>query len=243
MASTDEARMLTVTARQNLTSDVVELTLRSLDGSPLPAWKPGAHIDLRLGADLVRQYSLIQTDDPSTWTIAVLVEPEGRGGSKLIGETVHVGSVVEVGGPRNHFPFVTGDRYLFIAGGIGVTPLIGMCRNAQADGADWRLVYAGRNRLKMAYVDQLEAEFPDRVEIYDLSEGQLFSVEDAISELDTDTHVYCCGPESLLDAVEDAMGAPSRLPYVHVERFRPREPAGFSENVEFTVYAQTSDVE
>jgi ferredoxin-NADP reductase len=215
----------------------------SVDGAPLPSWSPGAHIDLRLGDDMIRQYSLVPSEGgrPS-WTVAVLIEQEGRGGSRLIDQNIHVDSIVKTSGPRNHFPFIEGSSYLFVAGGIGITPLIAMCRAAEAAGAQWRLAYLGRTRSRMAYLDAIEREFPERVSVYTTEEGVRFDVEADIAALPGDTLVYCCGPDRLMNAVEAAMSSPERLPFVHLEHFHPRE-AVQSENFEFTVYAAASDIE
>lgn len=236
--------MARVIGRRQLTPTTIELELESADQSSLPEWEPGAHIDLRLGDDLIRQYSLVPspTGRGDTWTVAVLVENEGRGGSRLIESSLHVGSTVRTSGPRNHFAFVSGTSYLFIAGGIGVTPLIAMCRAAEARGASWRFAYLGRSRDSMAYLDQLDREFPGRIEIYAGVDGERFDVETAIAARQPDEHVYCCGPDRLMSAVEDAMSGPDQVPFVHLEHFQPRD-AGESPNFEFRVYAAASDVE
>jgi ferredoxin-NADP reductase len=238
----EQIRTVRVVDRRDIAPDVIELELASL-GAALPHWKPGAHIDLRLGDDLIRQYSLVPSrSGTETWTIAVLVEQSGRGGSKLIAHDLHVGSTVKASGPRNHFPFVAGESYLFIAGGIGITPMIAMCRAAEAAGAQWRLAYLGRSRETMAYLADLEEEFPGRVEVYSGADGQRLDVAATVLALDGQTHVYCCGPERLMDAVEDAMTSAELLEYVHLEHFHPKEVAE-SENEEFTVYAAASDIE
>ncbi|MBF4561671.1 oxidoreductase [Microbacterium sp. VKM Ac-2870] len=243
MSSTEPIRSLRVTARRQLTPAIIELRLASSDGTALPPWQAGAHIDLRLGADMVRQYSLVEPDAESTeWVVAVLIEQDGRGGSKLIEKNLQVGASVNASGPRNHFPVVDADSYLFVAGGIGVTPMIGMCRAAERRGVPWRLVYLGRSRETMAYVAQLQAEFPEHVEVYASSDGQRFDVDEALASLDAGTRVYCCGPDRLMAAVEAEMSGPDRLPFLHLEHFHPKDAAS-TENEEFTVYAAASDIE
>lgn len=242
-SATEPIRPLRVTARRQVAPGIIEFELVSADGTALPKWQPGAHIDLRLGADLIRQYSLVQpVATSSVWAVAVLIEHEGRGGSKLIDKNLHVGSTVKSSGPRNHFPLVDGDSYLFIAGGIGITPIIAMCRAAQVAGVPWRLAYLGKDRSTMAYLEDLEREFPDRVEVYAATDGARFEVEGTLAGIPGSTHVYCCGPDRLMNAVEAAMAAPERIPFVHLEHFHPRE-AEVSENTEFTVYAAASDIE
>ncbi len=241
----EQIRSARVVGRRDLVDDVIELELAAHGPMALSDWEPGAHIDLRLGEDVIRQYSLVpaSSGEPGRWTVAVLVEHEGRGGSRLIARDLHVGSIVKTSGPRNHFPFEAGEDYLFIGGGIGVTPLISMCRAAQAAGARWRLAYLGRSRTTMAYLADLESEFPGNVDVYAADEGRRFDVDAAIGGLSPATHVYCCGPDRLMNAVEKAMTSPELLPYVHLEHFHPKDPVDESENEEFTVYAAASDVE
>jgi len=243
MASTTQ--VLQVTERRNLAPDVIELKFKAEDGTPLAAWEPGSHIDLRLADGLIRQYSLVEpvTGQDGTWTIAVLVEQLGRGGSRFIDRNLKEGTTVKTSGVRNHFEMSPGSKYLFIGGGIGITPLIAQFRKAIASGASARLIYCGRERARMAYLTDLETEFPGLVEVFDLSEGQLLDVAGTIDSLDADTQVYCCGPDSLMDAVEIAMSTSDRLPYMHLERFTPRNPADFNDNFEFEVFAATSDIE
>lgn len=242
-APTEQIRSARVVGRREVADEVIELDLTAHGPLPLSDWEPGAHIDLRLGQDVIRQYSLVpsSTGEPGRWTVAVLIEKDGRGGSKLIAHDLHEGSVIKTSGPRNHFPFEAAEQYLFIAGGIGITPFIAMCRAAEAAGAQWRLVYLGRSRSTMAYLADLEAEFPGRVDVY-AADDRRFDVASAIAGLEPGTHVYCCGPDRLMSAVEETMSTPDLLPFVHLEHFHPRA-GGEDENEEFTVYAAASDVE
>src|SRR4051794_18743513 len=136
---------LVVTRRENAAAGVVTLTLAEPGGGALPKWDPGAHIDLVLdeGA-LVRQYSLCGSlEDTAIWTVGVLRDPNSRGGSAFVHDDLREGDTVAVRGPRNHFPLEQAVRYLFIAGGIGITPILTMIDAAEAAGADWRLLYGG----------------------------------------------------------------------------------------------------
>ena len=142
---------------------VISLTLADPTGAKLPAWTPGAHIDVLLDDTVVRQYSLCGSPgDQHSWRIGVLLDPGGRGGSRRVHETVNVGDAVAVRGPRNHFPLLGADRYIFIAGGIGITPILPMLAAATDAGADWQLFYGGRSRESMAFVGEL-AQYGDRV--------------------------------------------------------------------------------
>lgn len=232
-----------VVGRRPLSDRCFELEFGAEDGSLLPGWDPGAHIDIRLGAEMVRQYSLVPSRQRSgTWTVAVLVEPDGRGGSTRIDSTLHEGASVRLSGPRNHFPLTPADTYLFIAGGIGITPLRAMCAAAEQAGADWRLAYLGRERRSMPYLDELREEFGERVDLYVSGEGRRFDVEAEIAALPAGAQVYCCGPDRLMSAVEAAVPE-SDLARLHLEHFSPREDPQESENVEFVVYAASSGVE
>jgi ferredoxin-NADP reductase len=213
-----------VAATDRVADGVVTLVLQGLDGADLPRWTPGAHVDLLLPDLPPRQYSLCgDPADASVWRLGVLREPDGRGGSAYVHDRLRAGDVVRVRGPRNHFPLVDAPRYLFLAGGIGVTPLLPMVRTAAAAGADWRLVYGGRQRTSMAFLDEL-AVHGDRVLVQPQDECGLLDLDALLSSPEPGTQVYCCGPEPLLEAVEQrCAGWPAGA--LHVERFTAR-PVG-----------------
>jgi ferredoxin-NADP reductase len=198
--------------------------LAAPDGSDLPAWEPGAHIDLHLPGGLSRQYSLCgDVHDHSTYQIGVLREPDGRGGSAYVHDTLRVGDIIEVVGPRNHFPLVDADEYVFIGGGIGITPLLPMIAKAESEGRAWSLVYGGRSAASMAFASHLVG-FGDRVTLWPQDERGLIDIDAAIGPVRSGVAVYCCGPEPLISAVEVACAAwpPDTL---HVERFAaPEQP-------------------
>jgi ferredoxin-NADP reductase len=211
-----------VTSREVVADEVIELTLEPVDGGLAPMWSPGAHVDLVVDDQFVRQYSLVgPTTSPTQLRVSVLREAESRGGSHYIHDHVHVGSTVGVAGPRNNFALVDADRYLFVAGGIGITALLPMADAVARRGGDWELVYVGRRRESMAYVQAL-ARFGTRVHIAPKDTHGRFDVGALLAEPREGTAVYCCGPESLLSAVEEAMASwsPGSL---HTERFSPRE--------------------
>ncbi|BCB89866.1 PDR/VanB family oxidoreductase [Phytohabitans suffuscus] len=213
---------LVVARRAEVARDVVLLDLVAADGSALPAWAPGAHVDLLLGPDLVRQYSLCgDPADRARWQVAVLREPGGRGGSAFVHDRLAEGDRVAIRGPRNHFAFAPGRAVVFIAGGVGITPLVPMVAAASAAGVDWRLYYGGRSRDTMAFADDLAAAHADRVTIHPQDEYGLLDLDAAIGTPRAGTSVYCCGPEPLLRAVE-ARCASWPAGSLHVERFTPR---------------------
>jgi cytochrome P450/ferredoxin-NADP reductase len=210
-----------VAEKRTAADGVVSLGLREIDGHPLPRWEPGAHVDLVLDGVPTRQYSLCgDVADHHEYRLGVLRDADGRGSSLYVHDRLRVGDTVRVRGPRNNFPLVDSPRYLFIAGGIGITPILPMLRAAEAAGAEWELVYGGRRRASMAFLDELAA-YGDRVSIRPQDETGLLDLDALLGTPRPDTLVYCCGPEPLLAAVEQrCAGWPARS--LHVERFSPR---------------------
>ena len=204
--------------------DVVELVLVDPEGADLPIWEAGAHIDLALGDGIVRQYSLC--GDPAArkeWRVAVLLEPESRGGSKWIHHDLEVGQEIEAQGPRNNFRLEPAQEYLFVAGGIGVTPLLPMIQELERKGADWRLLYGGRKLASMAYVDTLRGYGP-RVLVRPEDAFGLLDLKEFLGQPRAGVAIYSCGPERLLGALEqDVETWPEGT--LHMERFKPKPGA------------------
>jgi ferredoxin-NADP reductase len=200
--------------------DVLSVVL-AREGEHVPEWTFGAHIDLIMRNDLIRQYSLCSDPtDRSQWTIAVLREPNSSGGSKYIHEVLRPGMTVLATHPRNNFPLVEAEHYLFVAGGIGVTPLLPMAKYLDAEQKDWKMLYGGRRRASMAFRDEL-SELTSRVDIAPEDEFGLLDLRGAIEATPDDTAIYCCGPEPLIAALEAQCMASGR-PAPHVERFNAR---------------------
>jgi tetrachlorobenzoquinone reductase len=219
----ESERELRVERLSRLADGVVEVRLADPSGAPLPAWEPGAHIDLTLPGELIRQYSLCgDPDDRGTWTIAVHRSPTSRGGSAFVHEQLRIDARVTVKGPRNHFPLEEAGSHLLVAGGIGVTPILAMARRLAATGADWRLVYCARSRSMMAYADEVVALGGDRVRLHadDETGGPLDLA--ALLAGHPGATVHCCGPGPMLDAVERLAPDPG---LVRVERFQAAEQA------------------
>ena len=200
---------------------VVSLSLGRADGGELPTWTPGAHVDVTLADGVVRQYSLCSDPgDRQRWRLGVLREPASRGGSEYVFDKLHDGDIVEVGEPRNHFALEAAPRYVFVAGGIGITPLLPMIAAAEAAGAEWSLLYGGRTRTSMAFRDELH-QYGDRVVLAPQDEVGLLDLRGQLMAPRPSTLVYACGPEPMLDALDVAMTAwPAGS--LHVERFTPR---------------------
>ncbi|GHC50358.1 PDR/VanB family oxidoreductase [Streptomyces violaceochromogenes] len=210
---------LIVQRREFAAEGVLALTLRHPLGEPLPAWEPGAHVDVLLGPGLERQYSLCgDPADRSAWRIAVLREPAGRGGSAHVHEQLGEDAKVRVRGPRNNFRLEPAPRYRFVAGGIGITPILPMLAAAEAAGTEWTLLYGGRTRGSMAFGGEL-GRYGDRVTFAPEDETGLLDLPSVLDDVPEGTLVYCCGPGPLLDAVEAR--CPSGV--LRVERFQPKE--------------------
>ncbi|MGV9881091.1 PDR/VanB family oxidoreductase [Streptomyces sp. NPDC003006] len=233
---------LTLVRKESLAEGVARLTLTHPSGGRLPSWSPGAHIDLTLGPGLVRQYSLCgDPGDTSLFQVAVLREPESRGGSRYVHDTLAEGDAVRASGPRNHFQLVDAPRYLFVAGGIGVTPVLPMIAAAERRGADWRLVYGGRSRATMAFASRLTEDHPHRVELCPQDESGLLDLDGLLGRPSPGTLVYCCGPEPLLDAVERRCASwPEGT--LHIERFTPKGQEDDSPSVSFEVELSRSGI-
>jgi ferredoxin-NADP reductase len=230
---------LVITAREVRAEGVISLTLADPGGAQLPAWTPGAHIDLLLD-DTVRQYSLCgPAGDQHTWRIAILLDPGGRGGSVKVHETLNAGDRVAVRGPRNHFPLHAAPRYIFIAGGIGITPILPMIAVATEAGSDWQLYYGGRSQGSMAFLDEL-ALYGDRVIIWPDDERGLLPLDEILGDPADGALVYCCGPEGLLTAAEQRCAA-WPVSALHLERFTAKpQPAPGGEEATFEVVCQRS---
>ncbi len=220
--------------------DVVELTMSSRDGRPLPPWTPGAHVDLILEDGLIRQYSLCSSPaDPAAYRVAVLLAPDSRGGSRQV-HALTQGQTLRIRGPRNNFPLVNASRYVFIAGGIGITPMLPMIEAADAAGADWTLHYGGRSRSSMAYLAELAA-YGDRVSLVPQDEKGLLDVAGILAQPDAETLIYCCGPEPLLAVVEkEAASWPHGA--LHLERFAAKEIEREGDDASFELVLQRSGI-
>jgi ferredoxin-NADP reductase len=236
----DPSYEVVVESVQREADGVISLWLVS-GGDPLPAWAPGAHVDFIMGEGLERQYSLC--GDPAEtgrWRLAILREPESRGGSAHVHEKIRPGDRIQVRGPRNNFALEPAGSYVFIAGGIGITPILPMVRQAAAAGADWVLVYGGRKQASMAFVDELAA-YGDRVVFWPEEHHGLIDLPRFLEAPREDCRVYCCGPEPLIEAVTDRCRVwPEGA--LHVERFRPPEGGPDPAGDEFEVYLDYSEI-
>lgn len=199
---------------------VVSIELGASDGSPLPGWDPGAHIDLHLPSGLVRSYSLHgDPRDRGSYHIAVLNARNGRGGSAEVHRVAAPGTEMPASVPLNSFEMGPASHYLFIAGGIGVTPLLPMALAASRAGKPWTFVYGGRTRTSMAFLDRLSALPGGRLEVVPQDELGLPDLARSFAAAPAGAAAYCCGPAGMLTAATEA-GASTRPDVaVRLERF------------------------
>jgi ferredoxin-NADP reductase len=204
---------------QRESSSVVSLRLEHPLGEELPEWEAGSHVDVLLPNGILRQYSLCsQAGDRTAWRLGVLREAKGRGGSAYVHDELKPGTKIQVRGPRNNFTLEPAGGYVFIAGGIGITPLLPMVRAAVERGVPWRMVYLGRSRESMAFIEEL-LELDGDVQIHADDESGLFPLAELLGGLERETHVYACGPGPLLNVLQsiaEGWEDPARF---HCERF------------------------
>lgn len=217
---------------------ILSLELRTTDGSLLPPFSAGAHVDLMLAPGLTRSYSL--SNDPQErhrYVVTVCLAPESRGGSRHVHEQLKVGGRITISPPRNNFQLdETAAHTVLIAGGIGIKPLMAMIARLESLGQRWSLYYACKDRGSAAFVEalaQLEQAAPGRVHVRFSAgqQGARFDLKGIVAAEPASAHFYCCGPESMVASFEAAT-AELPKPQVHVERFAasagPAREGGFS---------------
>jgi cytochrome P450/ferredoxin-NADP reductase len=194
------ARRLTVARLRREAEGVLGIELRAPADRTLPRWSPGAHLELILPDGEVRKYSLCGAAEG--WQLAVLDEPNGRGGSRWLHTALRVGATLRVRGTRNHFRLdEDAPAHLLIAGGIGITPIIAMADRLRALGKPYALHYAGRSRDSMAFVERLKHDHAGALHLYPKDEGLRMDCEALLGAANNGTQVCACGPDRLLDAL------------------------------------------
>ena len=222
----DRTITLTVVDRQIVARDhnVVALTLAAADRTPLPAWHPGAHLDIRLPSGRLRQYSLCgKPHQRESYRIAVRRIPDGGGGSVEVHDSLPIGSTISTSGPRNAFPlsvpgYGSPSRSVrFVAGGIGITPILPMLALADRMGIDWSMIYTGRSDESLPFVDEVRY-YGQRVTVRTDEICGLPSADELLGHCTPGTTVYVCGPAAMLTVVRDRLIGRSDLE-LHFERF------------------------
>jgi ferredoxin-NADP reductase len=210
-----EKRSMVVQSVTAAATDVVGIRLIPVGGGRVAWWDAGSHITLHLADGRERQYSLCgDPTDRSGYDISGLDTHGQDAASTWIHRNIRVGSIITVSGPRNHFPMVPSQEYLFVAGGIGITPIRAMIESVPT-GRKWKLVYLGKERAAMAYVDELLQKYPKNVSVHESAKDGRLNITSLLNKSTAD--VFCCGPEALMNEVEESLPATRS----HLERFSP----------------------
>jgi ferredoxin-NADP reductase len=221
------------------TPNVLHLRLVHPLRPQLPQWSAGAHVDLRLSDGRVRQYSLCGDPvDRSGYEIAIKREADGRGGSIWAHENLKEGTIAHVSAPRNNLPLAEdARRHILIAGGIGITPFASMARTLSAANSDYVLHYCARSAAEAPLFGELKAICGDRLVPWFSRQGRRFDAT-VLPSCTQGTHVYVCGPERLVESVQDAM---KHWPegQIHNEVFRPTVDENFKAEPFEAVVAST----
>jgi ferredoxin-NADP reductase len=242
-ANAAQSLRVVIVSRKVEADGIISLELKSTSDVALPSFDAGSHVDVFVTRDIVRQYSL--SNDPAEhdrYRLAILLEPNSRGGSSEIRRSFIENQIVQISTPRNNFPLVEGaGKSILIGGGIGITPLLAMAYRLASLGKDFELHYCTRTRNRTAFADEIaHSKFSSRVTFHydDGPAEQLFSVDACLSHPDPDTHVYICGPQGFMDHVVGGTRTHGWMPdHVHLEYFSAEVSA---EGESFTVVAARS---
>lgn len=241
----DELIKVRVSKREQHTDSVVALNLVDPEGKALPAFEAGAHIDLHLGDDLIRQYSLC--GDPAerhVYRLGVLKDPNSRGGSEAVHANLQEGTELTISRPRNLFPLAKEAKHsILIGGGIGITPMMAMAYELHTAGRSFELWYCGRSPETCGFLEELStAPYQSQVNLHFDSEheGRPLDLLNVLSGVQSDTHLYVCGPTGFMEWVIDT-GQKQGMPdeHIHREFFTVEVEKG---GASFEVYAEQSDI-
>lgn len=233
----------TVIQREDHTSDIAVFELAALDGGSLPVFEAGAHIDVILGSDLIRQYSISNAPGSKNYRLGVLNDPKSRGGSKQIHAELKAGTDLQISIPRNHFPLeMKAEHSLLIGGGIGITPIIAMAYALKAANKSFEVHYSSRSEDKAAFLNELKNEFGDKLVLHfdDAGETGRLNLSKVANINQEGTHIYICGPSGFMDwVIGQAKGVGLSAQQIHFEYFNAE--VDISGEV-FEVYAKASDI-
>jgi tetrachlorobenzoquinone reductase len=205
--------------------NILSYELRSTTEEDLPPFTAGAHIQVTLHKDMVRSYSILNSpSERHRYVIAVQKDRQGRGGSKWAHQNLHAGDILQVDGPHNNFQLnEDAEKTIFIAGGIGITPILSMVDRLRQLGRDYELIYCARTRATAPFVSILQEDERVRFNFDREPGGALLDIAAAVQAAPENAHIYCCGPTEMLDAFEDASRELDRE-RLHVEYFTSKEP-------------------
>ncbi len=229
---------VTITKAETMADGVVKYEFQSVDGSELPEWQAGAHLDIVVAPEFLRQYSMSgDPADRSKYQIGVLREDAGRGGSKLMHRIFNEGRKIFVSRPINHFPLEpSARRTILMGGGIGITPMIAMAHELHAAGRAFEMHYSGRSRKETGFLDDLKRfGWAHHVKTYITDEGNRADLASILKPYQPDWHLYTCGSARYMEAVTEAAqkaGYPEEA--LHLEYFSVPEQPDY-ENFDFTL--------
>jgi ferredoxin-NADP reductase len=208
------SRTIVVDALRRPDPDLLVLSLVDPHSAELPGWEPGAHVDVAVPTTPVRQYSLCGDPcDRGRYRIAVLRGTDPDGLSQWLHTNGRVGTSLQISTPRNRFRLEDAEHYLFVAGGIGITPILPMIAEVSRSGRPWHLVYGARSRRRMVFADEISALAGGRLDLVAEDEQGPLDIDALMSECRPESSVYACGPGPMLQAVQDAC-----------RRWRPHRP-------------------
>lgn len=212
MSEPEPLRALRVSRKAEIARDIHLLELRDPQGGPLPVFEAGSHLPVQVPGGAMRHYSLCSDPQDSTcWQLAVKREAQGRGGSRRLVDEVAEGDTLMVGEPANLFALSDKARsFILVAGGIGITPMMAMLHTLRAEGVrPFKLFYFTRDPQGTAFLDDLaDPELAGRVVIHhDQGDpARSYDLWKIFEKVAAGAHVYCCGPQALMDAVSDMTG-------------------------------------
>ncbi len=214
--------LVEITSKQQVAEDIFEFEFRSVEGVELPVPSPGSHLDVCVSPELTRQYSLTNgPDETGFYKIAVLREAEGRGGSRQLCDNYQQGDQIRVGAPRNLFPLEPAEELLFVAGGIGITPIYSMIKQSVKENNSFKFYYLTRQQSRAAYVAELDKLCGKDMYVHaDAEADQRFDLDAMLASPNAGKHLYVCGPEGLIRAIEEKAAAAGWLAgNIHYELF------------------------
>ena len=232
---------LQVVRKEAVAQGICLFELRHPEGDPLPTFTPGSHLTVEVPNGVRRNYSLCSDPaDTGAWQIAVKRDERGRGGSVSMADDVQAGQLLSVSAPRNNFELAShAAESIFVAGGIGITPILSMMRHLKRANAAFKLYYCTRDAGSTAFIHELQSGFAGQVQIHH-DNGDINQALDLwpVFEKPGAAHIYCCGPKGLMDSVADMSGHwPSGS--VHFESFGV-DATVYAENTPFIVRLQNS---
>jgi len=216
---------LKVTDIQCEAKGILLLELRDENKQALPPFTAGSHLEIYLANGLTRHYSLLNSPaERDRYVVAVSLDPNSQGGSAFIHQKIKLGDVLSISTPRNHFELVDVAEYCFIAGGIGITPILSMIHWCIAHQKKWTLYYSTRNRQRAAFYESLNALHQAENIHFHFNDEQanLLDLQQIVQELSPNTHIYCCGPNPLMLALKEVSVAIGER--VHFEWFNAPQP-------------------